>query len=175
MLVDDASTDGSLAVARETWIGFPWLTGTIVARGANHGLPAARNLAVEHARAPYVFILDADNVVYPHAFERLAERLDSDPDAAFAYGILEKFDADGPYDLVSCLAWDPKLLRSRQLHRRDVADPPVGVRSCGRLHHRPTTRRLGGPRPVVRVRGSRACAGRSFRRSWPATGPAGIR
>jgi hypothetical protein len=111
VLVDDASTDDSLRVARETLERFPWLTGTIVARAANGGLPAARNLAFEHARADYVFILDADNVVYPHALERLAVRLDEDPGAAFAYGILEKFDAHGAYDLLSCLAWDPKLLR----------------------------------------------------------------
>ena len=111
VLVDDASTDGSLGVAKKTLNSVPWLAGTIVARGTNQGLPAARNLAIEHARADFVFILDADNLLYPHALSRLAERLDDDEDAAFAYGILEKFDADGPYDLVSWLAWDPRRLR----------------------------------------------------------------
>jgi hypothetical protein len=111
VLVDDDSTDGSLATAKETLASVPWLAGKIVARGKNQGLPAARNLAIEHARAEYVFILDADNLVYPHALSRLAGRLDEDSDAAFAYGILEKFDTDGPYDLISWLAWDPKRLR----------------------------------------------------------------
>src|SRR5919108_790647 len=141
VLVNDASTDRSLEVARQTLHRFPWLAGTIVVRGVNQGLPAARNLAVEHARAPYIFILDADNVVYPHAFERLSEALDSDPEAAFAYGILEKFDADGPYDLVSCLACDPKLLRhgnyidAMSLIRRSAFEAVGGYT---------TDRRLGG-------------------------------
>jgi hypothetical protein len=111
VLVDDASTDGSLDAAKMTLDSMPWLTGTIVARRTNQGLPAARNLAIEHARAESVFILDADNLVYPHALSRLAERLDGDREAAFAYGILEKFDADGPYDLVSWLPWVPERLR----------------------------------------------------------------
>jgi hypothetical protein len=111
VLVDDASIDGSLHAAESTLEGFPWLAGKIVARAANHGLPSARNLAVEHARTDYVFILDADNLVYPHALGRLAECLDEDRGASFAYGILEKFDADGPYDLVSWLPWNPKRLR----------------------------------------------------------------
>lgn len=111
VLVDDASQDGSLRTAEKAIARFSWLCGKIVARGVNHGLPAARNLAIDHARGEYVFILDADNLVYPHAFGRLVETLDGNPEAAFAYGILEKFDADGPYDLVSWLDWDPRRLR----------------------------------------------------------------
>ena len=111
VLVEDASTDNSLLTAEKTLERFPWLAGMIVARGANGGLPAARNLAIEHARGEYVFILDADNLVYPHGLRRLVERLDEDSEAAFAYGILEKFDAGGPYDLLSWPEWNPKRLR----------------------------------------------------------------
>ena len=111
VLVDDASTDDSLRTAKETLERFPWLAGMIVARNVNGGLPAARNLAIEHARGEYVFILDADNLVYRHCFGRLVERLNEDPEAAFAYGILEKFDAVGPYDLLSWPAWHPGRLR----------------------------------------------------------------
>jgi hypothetical protein len=115
VLVDDASTDDSLRKAQETVERFPWLAGLIVARSANAGLPAARNLAIEHARGEYIFILDADNLVYPHCFGRLVDRLDQEPEAAFAYGILEKFDADGPYDLLSWPAWDHRRLRHGNL------------------------------------------------------------
>jgi hypothetical protein len=111
ILVDDASTDDSLRTAQKTLERFSWLSGTIVARGANGGLPAARNLAIGTARGEYVFILDADNLVYPHGLGRLVERLDEDPGAAFAYGILEKFDATGPYDLLSWPEWNPARLR----------------------------------------------------------------
>ena len=58
-----------------------------------------------------MLILDSDNEVYPHCLERLAGALDEDPGAAFAFGILEKFDDDGPRGLVSVLGWDPERLR----------------------------------------------------------------
>ena len=111
----------------------------VIARCVNHGLPAARNLGIEYARGEYVFILDADNVVYPHALSRLAERLDNDRDAAFAYGILEKFDDDGPYDLVSHLAWDPQRLRfgnyidAMAMIRRSAFDAVGGYTTDPRL------------------------------------------
>lgn len=111
VIIDDASTDDSQSRAQATIDAFPWLVGKFIARGTNTGLPAARNLAIEHARAEYVFILDADNLVYPHAFGRLVDQLNRQSEPAFAYGILAKFDAEGPYDLVSHLAWDPKRLR----------------------------------------------------------------
>ena len=111
VIVEDRSTDDSLAVIRETVEAHPWMASLIVARGRNGGLAAARNLGFEHARAPYVFVLDADNAVYPHALTRLQEALDADADAAFAYGIIEAFDEGGPGGLVSWPAWDPQRLR----------------------------------------------------------------
>jgi hypothetical protein len=111
VVVDDASTDNSIEVVLRALVEHPWLSATVVACGRNRGLPVARNSGVEHARGRYVFILDADNEVYPHAFERLAGALDEDPDAAFAYGMLEVFDFHGPHDLMSWLAWDPRQLR----------------------------------------------------------------
>ena len=67
VLVDDASTDDSLAVARAALEEMPWLRGRIVERGANGGLARARNLGIAHSRADYVFVLDADNAVHPRA------------------------------------------------------------------------------------------------------------
>jgi hypothetical protein len=111
VVVEDASTDESLEAVRRALADHPWLPSTLVARGRNHGLPAARNLALELARGEYVFILDADNALYPHCLSTLAAALDDESDAAFAYGILEVFDAGGPRDLMSWLAWDPYRLR----------------------------------------------------------------
>jgi GT2 family glycosyltransferase len=111
VLVDDASTDGSLVAAEDALGRFPWLPATVISRSHNAGLPAARNLAVEHARGKYLFVLDADNAIYPYALERLASALDEHPDAAFAYGICERFDGGGPLDLESWLPWQPDRLR----------------------------------------------------------------
>lgn len=110
--VDDASTDDSAEAVRRTCAELPWLSAKLVRRSLNSGLPAAaRNLALEHARADLVFILDADNMVLPRGLTKLAAALDDDPEAAFAYGIIEKFDASGPVGLESFLDWDPERLR----------------------------------------------------------------
>lgn len=94
VIVDDASTDDSVHVVRE-WMGrhaeVPVL---LLTRAANQGLTRARNLAIEHARADLVMIMDADNLVYPTCLRRLADRLHEDPDAAFCYSTLEAFGAD---------------------------------------------------------------------------------
>jgi hypothetical protein len=111
IVVDDASTDDSVNVATRTFEAMPWLDGTLLHRRHNAGLPSARNLAADYARGEYLFILDADNAVYPHAFERLAGALDAAPDAAFAYGLLEERRGGRLAGLMSWPAWDPRTLR----------------------------------------------------------------
>jgi hypothetical protein len=110
--VDDASVDGSAAAVRAACAEVPWLTVKLVRRSLNSGLPAvARNVALEHARADLLFVLDADNTVLPQGLSKLSAALESDPGAAFAYGIIEKFDGTGPVGLESWLDWDPERLR----------------------------------------------------------------
>lgn len=109
--VDDASTDDSVAAVEAACGAFPWLSVKHVRLGRNRGLPAARNLAASHARADLLFILDADNEVMPEGLARLAATLEEDPDAAFAYGIVQSFDSSGPADLMNWLPWDAERLR----------------------------------------------------------------
>jgi len=111
IVVDDHSSDGSLDVARRLLDECPWLPTTLLARGANGGLPAARNTGFAHARGRYVFALDADNVLYPNGLVALARHLDdADDDVVAAYGMLERFDERGALGLTSHLPWDPDLL-----------------------------------------------------------------
>lgn len=109
--VDDASTDDSVEAIRDACANLPWLPVKLVRRAHNGGLPAARNLATEHASADLLFILDADNMVFPRGIRLLAEALEQDPEAAFAYGLLQTFDANGPVSVASWLDWSPKRLR----------------------------------------------------------------
>jgi GT2 family glycosyltransferase len=115
VVVDDASTDGSVAGAEAALQAMPWVRARLIVRRRNAGLAAARNLAVERALGELVFVLDADNTVYPHALERLVEALDGDQDAAFAYGLLEKVETNdavtGAVDVIGWLGWDPGRLR----------------------------------------------------------------
>jgi glycosyltransferase involved in cell wall biosynthesis len=109
--IDDASTDDSVAAVEAACRELPWLSLKHVRLGRNRGLPAARNLAVSHASADLLFILDADNEVLPQGLDRLVEELERNPDAGFAYGIVQSFDAKGPADLMNWLPWDPARLR----------------------------------------------------------------
>jgi glycosyltransferase involved in cell wall biosynthesis len=111
VLVDDASTDDSLAVARAALEELPWLRGRVIARGANGGLAAARNLGIEHALGEYVFVLDADNTVGRSGLRLLASALDASPDASFAYGLIQAVGPSGPMGLLSWAPWDPWWLR----------------------------------------------------------------
>lgn len=84
IVVDDGSTDGTAAIL-----------GTIddrrlrVLRQPNSGVSAARNAGLALARAPYIFFLDADDVLLPGALQRMVATLDADPDrvACFAHHI----------------------------------------------------------------------------------------
>ena len=155
MVVDDASTDGSAAVIEAELSRYPWLPVQLIVRGRNRGLAAARNLAARHARGEYVFILDADNFVYPHALGRLVDALDRDPGASFAYGILEVFTSQGATDLKSWLDWDPQRLRygnfvdAMSMIRRSALEEAGGYRRTAPL-------RVGGLRALVRARRARA-------------------
>ncbi len=53
-------------------------------------------------------VMDADNLVYPRCLRRLADALDEQRDAAFAYSILEVFGAQR--GLHSALGWDVRRL-----------------------------------------------------------------
>lgn len=93
IVVDDASADASLAVA-EAWLdkhaeGF--CGHTLISHLSNMGLSTARNTAFAHASAPRVFVMDADNMLYPRAIARCGEAMSADAGSAGAYTQLEYF------------------------------------------------------------------------------------
>jgi len=77
ILVDNASTDGSVEEAHEA---FPALE--TVRAPENLGYAGACNLGLERARARWCIFLNDDAVVGPGTVEALVERLRSDPDGA---------------------------------------------------------------------------------------------
>lgn len=104
IVVDDHSEDTSAEVIRAFMADHPWFPVRAVFKEANQGLSRARNAGFALARSEYVFVLDADNVVYPTGLARLREALEARPDAPFAYGIIDRFgDGEG---LVSHLPWN---------------------------------------------------------------------
>lgn len=107
VIVDDHSSDHSVEVLQKLMRAEPWFPIRLVARAANSGLARARNTGLAHARGEYVFVLDADNRIWPNSLATLSAALDSDPGPAFAYGVIAKFGEPG---LVSHLPWSVERL-----------------------------------------------------------------
>jgi GT2 family glycosyltransferase len=86
----------------------------IVDKRFNTGLADARNIGLEVARAPYAFILDADNMVFPRALEQLYNKIVND-DSAAVYSMLCRFESDYSQQsgLLSYFDWDPQMLVER--------------------------------------------------------------
>jgi glycosyltransferase involved in cell wall biosynthesis len=113
VIVNDASNDDSLAKAISAMETSRHAI-RIVDKRFNTGLADARNIGLETARAPYVFILDADNMVFPRALEQLYNKIISDGSAA-VYSMLSRFEGDYSHrrGLLSYFDWDPQMLVER--------------------------------------------------------------
>jgi glycosyltransferase involved in cell wall biosynthesis len=109
IVVDDCSTDGSLAVAARwcTAHGEAFSTCRLVRHQQNSGLAAARNTGFDLAPTTYVFVLDADNILHPTCVSRCLEALEA-ASADFAYPLQEAFGA--AVDLRNLGWWDPTRL-----------------------------------------------------------------
>ncbi|MDI6804240.1 MAG: glycosyltransferase family A protein [Bacteroidota bacterium] len=92
VIVDDCSKDQSLKKANK-WLdenGIRFNDYVLARHTINRGLAVSRNTAISLARTKYVFILDADNLLYPRCLESLVDALEN-CDASFAYSYLEEF------------------------------------------------------------------------------------
>jgi len=84
IVVDDGSTDGTLETLRAVSD-----RRLIVLHQKNSGVSTARNAGLAVARAPYIFFLDADDVLLPDALSQMVAALDRMPQriACFAHHI----------------------------------------------------------------------------------------
>lgn len=93
-VVDDASTDDSLRIARG------WEEADervrVVAHARNHGHILTFNEALDSATAPYLVKLDPDDVLAPGSLRRAADVLASYPAVAFVYGPVLPFEGEPP-------------------------------------------------------------------------------
>jgi glycosyltransferase involved in cell wall biosynthesis len=96
IVVDDCSKDSSPEVVKG-WMerNSSRFQKAILARNVmNAGLAITRNTGVSLSSSPYIFFLDADNLIYPRCLARHLEAAKSTPEAQGAYSLLEIFDAD---------------------------------------------------------------------------------
>lgn len=125
VVVDDCSTDRSVSLVTE-WIdrqGNRFNRARLLRHRRNQGLACARNTGFLDARTEFVFVLDADNLIYPRCLDALLSALRVS-DASFAYCYLEKFGE--VVGLENVRPWNPLVLQhgnyidAMVLHRRAV-------------------------------------------------------
>lgn len=125
IIVDDHSDDNSVTLIHDLMIQNDCFPMILLARAANAGVGPARDVGISRARADRVFILDADNLIYPNSLRKLSDALDVNPEATFSYGIITKIGEPG---LLSHLPWDIERLTkgnyidAMALIRRNVWD-----------------------------------------------------
>jgi hypothetical protein len=110
VVVDDHSSDGSLAAVTGYAAKHDSFPIRVLAHETNRGTGAARNTMIQYARGDLVFILDADNCMFPSTLGKLVAALDDDPEAAFAYGMLAVYEGSRAVQLISHRPWDPRRL-----------------------------------------------------------------
>ena len=118
VIVDDVSMDASRRIAAK-WVvenqnRFNRLN--FVSHYRNSGLSAARNTGFSIAQTEYVFVLDADNSLYPRCIGRCLQAITA-AKADFAYSIIERFDSvtgspDALAPLMGVEDWSKSRLQS---------------------------------------------------------------
>lgn len=90
ILVDDGSTDQSVAIAQQQALQEPKHICFLPTRdGVCSGTNAARNRGLRQARGDYVLFLDADDVLTPNALSRQVALLAAHPEAEVVCGALQ--------------------------------------------------------------------------------------
>jgi glycosyltransferase involved in cell wall biosynthesis len=128
VLIDDGSRDPHTVAVVDALAA----RGAVrLVRQANAGVAAALRAGTAVAGAPYVFILNSDDLAEPRALAALADALDGDPGADFAFGWIHFF---GDVDFVARQPpWNPWILLHANrwsissLYRRDALVAVGGV------------------------------------------------
>ncbi|WP_072680910.1 glycosyltransferase family 2 protein [Rhodococcoides corynebacterioides] len=119
IVVDDASTDGTLSLARafadkDTRI-------RVISLPSNRGSGFCRNLAIESARAPLLAVADADDRSKPGRLRLQYEFLQDNPSFTAVASQLEEFgDWGGP----STSSWPTSTLEIENRQRRNAMPLP---------------------------------------------------
>jgi GT2 family glycosyltransferase len=121
IIVDDASSDDGAAVAHE-WMKqnatSKFCRAALLQHERNAGLAAARNSAFRECQAKWIFVLDADNQIFPNAIESCIRHANACNDSSLAvvHTLVELVGSQKrmkqPHALVSYLSWQRQIFVS---------------------------------------------------------------
>ncbi len=112
---DDGSTDQQVTAFLDDFQGMHESDSrVIVIRGANAGISAAQNRALEKVTTEYFGWLDHDDALDPRCFEEFSRVLTENPDALIVYSDEDKFDAKRKHFELYCKPdFSPELLMTQ--------------------------------------------------------------
>jgi len=107
LIVDNASTDDSVAVAERLAFGDPRVE--LLLRPENIGPHASFNAGIDWARADYFLLLFADDFLVPGALRRATSVMERDRGIAFSYGRDVAIRGDVPIPDIEAQPGDPPV------------------------------------------------------------------
>ncbi|MDR6987270.1 glycosyltransferase involved in cell wall biosynthesis [Paenarthrobacter nitroguajacolicus] len=137
IVVDDASTDGSAAVAWRLASEDPRIT--VVLHESNQGHIATYNDGLSRARGRYVTLLSADDVIAPGALSRAAALMEANPRVGMVYGLPRDFTERPPavplHERTTWTVWEGKAWVSLACARgrNFILSPEVVMRTAAVL------------------------------------------
>jgi GT2 family glycosyltransferase len=152
LLVDDGSTDGSMAVARCYAEQYRHKVSYLAHAGhQNRGMSASRNLGLAAAKGEYIAFLDADDVWLPHKLAQQVETLAVLPEAVMVYGPAQWWYSwngrlpAGQRDYIHELGVPANtLLQPPELLRRFLQNEGISPCTCSVLVRRQVALQVGG-------------------------------
>ena len=122
IVVNDGSTDDSLAIARARARSDARIR---VIDQDNAGLPTARNRALQMARGTYMALLDADDAWLPNHLQLAMQAFERDPDLGLVHANIERVDADGARIRIRAKGWhdDMDAFETLALRHEHVSCP----------------------------------------------------
>jgi GT2 family glycosyltransferase len=142
-VVDNGSTDGSVAYLRERWPDVE-----IVELAENTGFPAAVNRGIEASAGEYIALLNNDIELSPDWMERLVAELDGDPDLGFVTGKILRFAErdvveQAGHDFYTCGLFAPRGLDEKDTGQYDHPAPTAIVSAAAAMYRRAAVERVG--------------------------------
>ena len=141
LIIDDASSDDSLLVARKLARADPRVT--VVGHAENKGHIDTYNEGIAWASAEYFLLLSADDLLVPGALERAVEVMDSTPDVVLTYGKVIQWNDHLPFP-------DIKPMQNYTWERHDLLKQlcvsTVNISTCTAIARTKTQKTIGGYR-----------------------------
>ena len=142
LIIDNASLDDSLAVARALAANDERIE--VRSHDVNRGATCSYNAGIDWARSEYILILDADDLLAPGALARAVRILDANPEVSFVHGVEDSLHSDGVHVPVQIRPGPATVTRPGVEVIRQLCRTPVNTIGANTVVRRTQAQRQAG-------------------------------